>query len=86
MVVSAEVTQLAVPELTATVLQSEVVPTLKVIVPAATGETVAVSVTLAPEGTVVTVVLGADVSAALSVVVVVAAATVTVEAVETLAT
>jgi hypothetical protein len=43
-------------------------PLLKVTVPAATGETVAVSVTLAPDAAVVTVVLRADVRAAFSVV------------------
>jgi hypothetical protein len=56
---------------------------LKVMVPAAAaGETLAVSVTLAPEGAVVTTVDGADESAAESAVDVVACDTVTVFAAE----
>jgi hypothetical protein len=48
-IASAVVTQDAVPELTVTGLHaSEVVPLLNVTVPAAAGEMVAVSVTLAP--------------------------------------
>jgi hypothetical protein len=73
-IASAVVTQAAVPELTVTGLHaSAVVPFLKVMVPGAVnGETVAVSVTLAPYAAVVIAVAGADVSPAASVVVVAA--------------
>ena len=76
----------AIPELTATGLPSATPPSLNCTVPAAAaGETVAVSVTLAPEGAEVTATDGADVSAAIMEVVVVACDTVTVFAAEVLA-
>src|ERR1035441_9451187 len=78
-VVSAVVARVAIPELTVTGAPIATPPLLKVTVPAAAaGETVAVRITLAPEGAVVTAVPGADANAADSVVLVVACVTVTV--------
>ena len=71
-VVSAVVARVAIPELTVTGAPIATPPLLKVTVPAAAaGETVAVRITLAPEGAVVTAVPGADANAADSVVLVV---------------
>jgi hypothetical protein len=84
-VVSALVTRLAVPELTFTALPIATPLFLNVTVPAAAaGDTVAVSVTLAPGDAEVTTTVGADVSEAASAVDVVACDTVTVDAVEVL--
>jgi hypothetical protein len=76
------VAQVAVPLTTVTGLHANAVtPLLKVTVPAAVeGETVAVSVTLAPNAAVVIAVAGAEVSPTASVVVAVAAVTLTLDA------
>jgi hypothetical protein len=82
-VVSAEVTRVAIPELTVTAPPIATPLFLKITVPAeAAGEMVAVKVTLEPEAAVVITEFGADVSAAVSAVVVVACDTVMVFAAE----
>ena len=80
------VASVAVPEVTVTALPTVTVPFLKVTVPGAVeGETVAVSVTLAPKAADVMAVAGADVSPAASVVVAVVCVIETVFAEEVLA-
>ena len=82
-VVSAEVTRVAIPEVTLTALPIATPLFLNTTEPAAAaGEMVAVSVTLAPEAAVVITVLGADESAADKTADVVACDTVTVFAAE----